>query len=148
MTLNFGKEKFPTLNDVFQAIKSTETKLDEPIEEIEIANAAHKSGSSQVKVCWVCQGDHTKPQCPRWLATEEGRKFKQSGLKWYKWRELEKDKKYCANSSMAVNTCMTPKGNIVDFSDSESIENSAYLSASGSSLTSGAWASIQCAHVI
>ncbi|KAI1004074.1 hypothetical protein K3495_g4136 [Podosphaera aphanis] len=130
-----SKEKFRTVNDVIQAIKSTETKLDEPIEEIEIANAAHKSGSSQVKVCWVCQGDHTKPKCPRWLATEEGRKFKQSGLKWYKWRELDKDKKYFANSSMAVNTCMTPEGNIVDFSDSESIENS----ASGSSLTSGAW---------
>lgn len=79
-----NKDRFPKVYEVFQAAKGTETKLDESLLEVEIADAAQNSKLA-TKSCWVCKGNHVKPSCPKWLATEEGKLFKKSGLKWHQW---------------------------------------------------------------
>ncbi|KAF5188826.1 hypothetical protein FRX31_021587, partial [Thalictrum thalictroides] len=81
-----NKDDFPTINDVFQAAKATETRLNEQNDDIEIVNAAVNQ-RSQGKICWVCRGNHVKPQCPKWLASEEGKEFTNSGMKWHHWQE-------------------------------------------------------------
>lgn len=128
-----NKNTFPTLEDVFQAAKSTETRLADPeiSTELQIANSVSKPLRNRLKVCWVCQGNHVKSSCPKWLATQEGSDFKKSGLKWHQWR-VSKNNSQGAN---AVNL----KNEVVDcnpvssFDNDSEFEKSTYLCAAANS---------------
>ena len=70
-----------------------------------------------------------------WLASDDGIKFKNSGLKWYEWQENQKSKKQVANS---VN--VSTLDSAVHFSDSDTeSEISTYICAATSSSLNGAW---------
>ncbi|KAI1005271.1 hypothetical protein K3495_g2951 [Podosphaera aphanis] len=125
------RDKFPTFFEVFQSACATETKLSDPEynqADIEIANSV---GKGHLKVCWVCCGNHVKLQCPKWLATEERKSFKSSGLSWHQWKEGKMNIFHQAN---AANIRATINDfNVVRYSDSESeSERSTYLCARAS----------------
>ena len=130
------RDKFPNFFEVFQSVRTTETKLAEPDEhtlEVELANAVAGNYIRQKKNCWVCNGDHFKSRCPKWLSTLKGKEFKTSGLKWYEWQEIKKNKREQAHATGPIVRC--PQ--VVKYSDSESeSERSTYLCASSPSLTS------------
>ena len=135
-----NKEKFPKIGEVFQAAKTTETKLAEPEipTELEIANSTTTPSEKRAKVCWVCKGNHVKPKCPQWLQTKEGINFKNSGLKWHQWKDLEKKTTDFANAAVLNNhPCHCKQVQSLD-SDSE-CERSIYFSAATSTNVKYNW---------
>lgn len=96
-----------------------------------ISNAVSNMFGRKPKIFWVCKGN-IESQYQKWSITDEGNRFKNSGLKWYEW---ETNIKNMLNSKIAV----TKKDTTSALNNHENNDFSTYLCAIASSSMKNAW---------